>query len=42
MKDLIEVRELTKVFSLSAKQRKLDHTDKKTVTAVDCLSFTAK
>ena len=42
MKELIAVRELTKVFSLSAKQRKLDHTDKKTVTAVDCLSFTAK
>ena len=39
MDKLILVTELHKTFTLSAKQRRLDKTSKKTVTAVDGLSF---
>ena len=35
----ITVRNLRKTFRLSAKQRKLEHTDARTKTAVDDLSF---
>jgi len=42
MKDLIEVKELSKIFTLSAKQRKLDNTKEKTKTAVDKLSFSVR
>lgn len=40
MKEAITVRELSKAFTLSAKQRKIEHTDRKKVQAVDRLSFT--
>ena len=39
MDKLILVTDLHKTFTLSAKQRRLDKTSKKTVTAVDGLSF---
>lgn len=37
--ELIRVQELMKTFQLSAKQRKLEHTETKTKTAVDHVSF---
>lgn len=40
--ELIRVQELTKTFQLSAKQRKLQHTEAKTKTAVDHVSFAVK
>ncbi len=40
--ELIRVQELTKTFQLSAKQRKLEHTEAKTKTAVDHVSFEVK
>lgn len=36
---LVQVRDLCKTFPLSAKQRKLQHTNEKTKTAVDHVSF---
>lgn len=41
MKETLTVRELSKSFPLSAKQRKIEKTDRKTVQAVDRLSFGA-
>ncbi len=40
--ELIRVQELTKTFQLSAKQRKLEHTQARTKTAVDHVSFRVK
>ena len=40
--ELIRVCELTKTFQLSAKQRKLTHSQEKTKTAVDHVSFAVK
>lgn len=40
--ELIRVCELTKTFRLSAKQRKLEHSEAKTKTAVDHVSFCVK
>ena len=37
--ELVRVQDLTKTFQLSAKQRKLEHTEAKTKTAVDHVSF---
>lgn len=37
--ELIRVQEISKTFRLSAKQRKLEHSNEKTKTAVDHLSF---
>lgn len=41
MKEVLRVQNLRKTFRLSAKQRKLEHTDKKIKVAVDNLSFSA-
>lgn len=41
MKELIQVNNLSKTFSLSAKQQKLERTNEKKKTAVSNLSFTA-
>lgn len=41
MKEILQVRELTKVFSLSSKQQKIEKSNAKTKIAVDKLSFSA-
>ena len=41
MEEIIKTEGLTKSFKLSAKQRKLEQTDKKVKIAVDGLSFSA-
>ena len=41
MREILQVRELTKTFRLSAKQQKLERTKEKVRTAVDRLSFSA-
>lgn len=40
--ELIRVQDLTKTFQLSAKQRKLQHSEAKTKTAVDHVSFSVR
>ena len=40
--ELIQVSEITKTYHLSAKQRKLEHSDAKVKTAVDGVSFAVK
>lgn len=42
MEATIDARDLKKIFKLSAKQRKLEHTDASTKTAVDGLSFAVR
>ena len=42
MSDILEVRDLTKTFRLSAKQQKLERTKQKLRVAVNGLSFTAR
>ena len=42
MDELIQVQEISKTFTLSPKQRKLERTQEKTKTAVDRVSFTVK
>lgn len=41
MKEILQVKELTKVFHLSSKQQKIEKSDAKTKVAVDKLSFSA-